>query len=111
MKKSTSLIAMSLLAGALTIPNGRVYADQNPPGNHKQREELRRDQQQLEQLRQQRNRERREGDKDEAREYNEKIRDQKREIRQDRKDIYGDRDGWRRDGRDHDRWHHGYNHE
>ena len=61
MKKSTSLIALSLLAGALTIPNGRVYADQNPPGNHEQREELRRDQQQLEQLRQQRNRERTRG--------------------------------------------------
>ena len=44
MKKSLSLIAMSLLAGSLTIPSGRVYADENPPGNHKQREELRRDQ-------------------------------------------------------------------
>jgi len=102
MKKSLSLIAMSLLAGSLTIPSGRVYADENPPGNHKQREELRRDQQQLEQLREQRDRERRDGDKHEAREYNEKIRDQKREIRQDRKAIYGqERDRWHSD-RDHD---------
>ena len=101
MKNSISLIAMSLLAGSLTIPGGRVYADENPPGNHKQRQELRRDQQQLEDLRQQRNRELREGDKHEAREYNEKIRDQKREIRQDRRTIYGqNRD--RRHDRDHD---------
>jgi hypothetical protein len=102
MKKSLSLIAMSLLAGSLTIPSGRVYADENPPGNHKQREELRRDQQQLEELRQRRNQELREGDRREAREYNEKIRDQKREIRQDRRDIYGqNRDRWHHD-RDHD---------
>jgi len=66
---------------------GGVYADPNPPGNHQQREELRRDQQRLEQLRQRRNQERREGDRDDAREYNEKMRDQKREIRQDRRGI------------------------
>ncbi|TMA56184.1 MAG: hypothetical protein E6J73_21655 [Deltaproteobacteria bacterium] len=71
MKKLISLIAMSLLAGSLTIPSGRVYANENPPGNHRQREELRRDRQQLEQLRQRRNHELREGDRREAREYNE----------------------------------------
>ena len=69
---------MGLLAASLLIPSGRSYAD-NPPGNHKQREELRRDQRQLEELRQRRNQELREGDRREAREYNEKIRDQKRE--------------------------------
>ena len=42
--------------GSLLIPSGRSYAD-NPPGNHKQREELRRDQRQLEELRQRRNQE------------------------------------------------------
>jgi len=111
MKKSIAIIPMSLLAAALSIPSVRAYADDNPPGNHRQREELRRDQQQLEQLRQRRYREIREGDKREAREYNEKIRDQQREISRDRKSIYGDRDGWRRDGRDRDRGHHDYNHE
>ena len=102
MKKSIAIIPMSLLAASLVIPSVRAYADDNPPGNHRQREELRRDQQQLEQLRQRRNREIREGDKREAREYNEKIRDQQREIRQDRRAIYGEnRD--RRHDRDHDR--------
>jgi hypothetical protein len=107
MRKSISIISMSLLAGSLMIPSGRAYAD-NPPGNHRQREELRQDERQLEQLRQRRNQELREGDRREAREYNEKIRDQKREIRRDRRDIYGhdrdreyDRDRRHRD-RDHD---------
>ena len=104
MRKSTSLMAMSLLAASLIIPSVRAYADPNPPGNHRQREELRRDQQQLEELRQRRNHEIREGDRREAREYNEKIRDQQKEIRQDRRAIYGDRDGWSRDH--HDRDHH-----
>ena len=105
MRKSISIISMSLLTASLMIPSARAYADDNPPGNHKQREELRRDQRQLEELRQRRNQERREGDRGEAREYNEKIRDQKREIRQDRKAIYGqDRDRWQRD-RDHDHDH------
>ena len=57
MKKSIAIIPMSLLAAALLIPSVRAYADDNPPGNHRQREELRRDRQQLEQLRQRRNRE------------------------------------------------------
>ena len=104
MKKTTSIISMGLLAASLVIPNARSYADDNPPGNHRQRE-LRHDQRDLERLRDQRRRENREGDRREAREYNEKIRDKKKEIWQDRKDIYGndhdrryDRDGrygWR----------------
>jgi len=104
MKKSNAIISISLLAGALTMPSVGAYADPNPPGNHQQREELRRDQQRLEQLRQRRDQERREGDRHDAREYNEKIHDQKREIRQDRREIYGDRDGWNRNDRrrDHD---------
>ena len=98
---SISIVSMSLVAASLMIPSGRGFADENPPGNHKQREELRRDQQQLERLRPQRDHELREGDKREAREYNEKIRDQQREIRQDRRAIYGEnRD--RRHDRDHD---------
>ena len=56
-----------------------------PPGNHRQREDLRQDRQRLEQLRQRRDQKIREGDKHEAREYNEKIQDQKREIRRDQK--------------------------
>ena len=71
----------------------------------RQREDLRRDEQQLEQLRQRRNREFRQGDQDDAREYNEKIHNQKREIRQDRKNIYGDRDGGHGDGHDRDKGH------
>ena len=102
MKKSLSLIAMSLLAGSLTIPSEHVYADENPPGNHKQREELRRDQQQLEQLRQQRDRERREGDKHEAREYNERYATRREKFVRTEKTIYGqNRD--RRHDLDHDR--------
>ena len=83
----------------ITIPAGGVYADDNdnPPGNHRQREDLRQDRQRLEQLRQRRDQEIREGDKHEAREYNEKIQDQKREIRRDQRSIYGNRDR-----RDHD---------
>jgi len=45
---SISIVSMSLVAASLMIPSGRGFADENPPGNHKQREELRRDQQQLE---------------------------------------------------------------
>ena len=97
MKKSTSLIAMSLLAASLIIPSGRGYAKDDPPGNHREREELRRDKQQLEELRRRRAQEIRQGDRREAREYNEKIRDTQREIRQDRREIYGQNDGWYRD--------------
>jgi hypothetical protein len=114
MKKSTSLIAMSLLAAFLIIPSGRGYAKDDPPGNHREREELRRDRQQLEELRRRRAQEIREGDRREAREYNEKIRDKQREVRGDLRDIYGDRDGgnrdgwnwggWNRDRRDRDRY-------
>ena len=103
MKKSTSLIAMSLLAAFLIIPSGRGYAKDDPPGNHKEREELRQDRQQLEELRRRRAQEIREGDRREAREYNEKIRDKQREVRGDLRDIYGDRDGWNRNGHDRDR--------
>ena len=103
MKKATSLIAMSLLAASLIIPSGLGYAKDDPPGNHREREELRRDRQQLEELRRRRAQEIREGDRREAREYNEKIRDKQREISGDRKDIYGDRDGWNRNGHDRDR--------
>ena len=96
MKKSNAIISVSLLAGALIMPTVGVYAGPNPPGNHQQREELRRDQQRLEQLRQRRDQELREGDRRDAREYNEKIREQRREIWQDRREISGDRDGWNR---------------
>ena len=102
MRKSRSIVCMSLLTVSLTIPIGSAYADRNPPGNHRQREELRRDQRQLEDLRRQRNREIRQGDRREAREYNEKIRDKRKEIYQDRRDIYGDNDGRR--GRDYSWW-------
>jgi hypothetical protein len=106
MKKSIAIIPMSLLAATLFIPNVRAYADDDPPGNHREREALRRDQQQLKELRQRRNQELREGDRREAREYNDKIRDVQKNIRRDRRDIYGDRDERHRDrhhDRDHDR--------
>ena len=105
MRKSTSIVSMGLLAASLLIPTVRSYADDDPPGNPRQREELRRDQRDLERLRDQRQREIREGDRREAREYSDKIRDKRKEIWQDRRDIYGndhdrryDRDGrygWR----------------
>ena len=97
MKKSISVISMTVLAASLTIPMGRAYADVNPPGNARQRQELREDLRRLERLRQQRDRELRQGDWREAREYNEKIRDVQREIRQDRREIYGYNDPWYRD--------------
>jgi hypothetical protein len=99
MKKSTSLLSMSLLAVSLVIPTVRSYADDNPPGNHRQREALRQDQRELERLRDQRRREIREGDRRETREYNDKIRDKKKEIWQDRREIYGN-DHDRRNDRD-----------
>ena len=52
MRKSQSIVCMSLLTVSLMIPIGRAYAGGNPPGNHREREELRRDQRQLEDLRQ-----------------------------------------------------------
>jgi len=101
MKKTTSILSMSLLAAALVIPGVRSFADDNPPGNHRQREELRHDRRDLERLRDQRHREIRQGDRREAREYNDKIRDKRKEIWQDRKDIYrNDHDRrYDRDGR------------
>ena len=57
MKKSMSIISMGVLAASLAIPMGRAYADVNPPGNSRQRQELREDLQRLERLRQQRARE------------------------------------------------------
>src|SRR5690242_15642736 len=101
MRKSTSVLSIGLLAASLLIPSVRAYADDNPPGNHKQREELRRDQRQLDELRDRRRDELREGDRREAREYNEKIRDKRKEVWQDRRDIYGNDHGRRydRDGR------------
>ena len=102
MKKTPAMIFTSVLAASLIVPSVHIYAA-DPPGNHEQREELRRDQRQLEELQQRRNEEQREGDKGEVRDYNEKIRDQKREIRKDKKDIEGDRyRGNRRDGERHD---------
>jgi hypothetical protein len=109
MKKTTSIISMSLLAASLIVPSVRAYADDdNPPGNHRQREALRHDQRELQELRDRRHDELREGDKREAREYQDKIRDKRNEIRNDRREIYGNdhdrRYGWDRDGR-HDRDH------
>jgi len=111
MKKSNAIISISLLAGALIMSSAGAYADPNPPGNSRQREELRRDQRQLEQLRQRRDQELREGDRREAREYNEKIRDQQREIRQDQREIYGDRDAWNRDDWRRNDWRRDHDHE
>jgi hypothetical protein len=110
MKKSTSIITTSLLAASLIVPSVRAYADDNPPGNHRQREALRQDQRELQELRDRRHDEIREGDKREAREYQDKIRDKRKEIRNDRKEIYGNnhdrRYGWYHDGgRDRDRDH------
>ena len=52
MKKTTSIISMSLLAASLIVPSVRAYADDdNPPGNHRQREALRQDQRELQELR------------------------------------------------------------
>jgi len=103
MQKTKSLIAMSLLAGSLIIPSASAFADKDPPGNHRQRQELRDDMRRLEDLRRERDRARRHGNRHSARDYDEKIRDQRREIWQDRRDIYGqnryrwDRDHWYRD--------------
>lgn len=105
--RTKSLLTMSLLAASLLIPSVNAFADHDdPPGNHRQREELRRDRRRLDELRQRRAQERREGDWRSAREYDEKIRDQRREIWQDRRDIYGrDRYGYRWDRDRHHDWH------
>jgi hypothetical protein len=94
MKKSLSIFSTGVLATALTIPMGRAYA-LDPPGNHRERQELREDSQQLDRLTMQRNRELRQGDFREAREYDEKIRDQRREVRRDWRELYrDDSDAW-----------------
>jgi hypothetical protein len=62
MKKSKSILSMSVLAASLMIPMG-ASADVNPPGNRRERQELREDLQRLERLRQQRDRELRQGDR------------------------------------------------
>jgi len=109
MKKSTSIITTSLLAASLIVPSVRAFAEDNPPGNHRQREALRQDQRELQELKDRRRDEIREGDRREARDYQDKIRDKRKEIHNDRRDIYGNnhdrRYGWDSDGRrdrDHD---------
>jgi hypothetical protein len=88
MKKSFSLLSMSLLAASLMMPMGRAYADLDPPGNKRERQELREDVQRLDRLTMQRNRELHQGDFREAREYDEKICDQRREVRRDWRELY-----------------------
>src|ERR1041384_6108586 len=107
MRKSTSVLSMGILAASLLIPSVRSYAD-DPPGNHRQREELRHDRRDLERLRDQRQREIRQGDPREAREYSDKIRDKRKEIWQDRRDIYGNDHGRRYDRDRRYGWRYGY---
>jgi uncharacterized protein HemX len=108
MRNTTTVFSAALLASTLIIPAVGVYADDNPPGNHKQREELRHDQRDLEQLRDRRRDELREGDRREAREYQEKIRDKQKEIRQDRREIYGNDHDRRYDRDGRSGWRYGY---
>jgi len=51
MKKADAILSVRLLAAPLLIPSVRAYADDDSPGNHRQREALRQDQRKLEQLR------------------------------------------------------------
>ena len=51
MKKADAILSVRLLADSLLIPSVRAYADDDSPGNHRQREALRQDQRKLEQLR------------------------------------------------------------
>lgn len=43
MKKAVAILSVSFLAVSLLIPSGRAYADDDPPGNDRQREALRQD--------------------------------------------------------------------
>ncbi|SRR6187431_3031438 len=92
-KKSLAPLSIGLLAASLAIPMGHAHADLDPPGNKRERQELREDMQQLDRLTMQRNRELRQGDFREAREYDQKIRDQRREVRRDWRELYRDNDG------------------
>jgi hypothetical protein len=47
MKKSLATLSMGMLAASLTVPMGRAYAELDPPGNQRERQELREDSQRL----------------------------------------------------------------
>lgn len=104
MKKSLLVASVGLLAASVMISGGRGDASADPPGNHRQREELRQDNRELQELRRQRDRELREGDWREARQYEDKIREQEQELRQDWWDLHrADRGRWHWNWRDR-RW-------
>ena len=88
MRKSRSILCMSLLAASLIAPTGRAFADDDDRRDFRnQRHDLRQDQRRLEELKQERHEEIREGDRVEARDYNAKIREQEKDIRRDRKNL------------------------
>ena len=88
MRKSRSILCMSLLAASLIAPTGRAFADDDDRRDlRNQRQDLRQDQRRLEELKQERHEEIREGDRGEARDYNAKIRGQEKDIRRDRKNL------------------------
>jgi hypothetical protein len=98
MRKSISILSITLLMASLIIPSARGYADDDDRrGDRSEREDLRQDRQQLEQLRKRRQHEIREGDRHETREYNDKIHDLQKDMHRDRRAL---RD--RRHDRDHD---------
>jgi hypothetical protein len=49
--RTDAILSVRLLAAPLLIPSVRAYADDDSPGNHRQREALRQDQRKLAQLR------------------------------------------------------------
>jgi hypothetical protein len=98
MKKSLSIISVSLEAAPLLIPSARGFADDE----RSERQDMRQDQQQLAQLRREREHEIGEGDRRETRDYDQKIHELQKDIRRDQRCL----------GReDHDRRHHEREHE
>jgi hypothetical protein len=104
MKKITAVLFAGLLGSSLVIHTAGVARadDDDRRDNRSEREDLRRDSQQLEELRRHRDAEAREGDRGEVREYNQKIRKLENDMRKDRRELRRDRDHDRDEHHDHD---------
>ena len=100
MKKSLSIISMSLLTAVLLIPSARAFADEERSEHRDLRQE-----QQLEQLRREREHEIREGDRRETRDYDQKIHQLERDMHQDRRSIGREREHERENEHEHEHEH------
>ena len=102
MKKFTAVIFAGLLGSSLMIQSAGIARADDDDRRDSERQDLRRDAQQLDELRRHRDAEAREGDRGEVREYNRKIRKLENDMRKDQRELKRDRGHDRDEHHDHD---------